>query len=139
MWILTAICFLFQNSFLIPFSFADEILVIANKDVSANSLTAEELKSIFLGEKAKWDDGRSIVFVLLLTEVHEDFLKKYLEITSSQYSQYWKKMIFTGRSKSPKSFVNPEELIGYIAATGGSVAYIPSQAKNDKVKTISIK
>ena len=117
----------------------NDILIIVNKDVPVSSLTAEELKSIFLGEKVKWDDTHSITFVLLMTDIHEDFLKKYLGVNSAQYGQYWKKMIFTGRAKSPKAFNKAEELSDYIANTGGAIGYVPSKALNDKVKTISVK
>ncbi len=118
---------------------ADDILIIANKDIPVSSLTAEELKSIFLGEKVKWNDRQTVAFVLLMTDIHESFLKKYLGISSVQYSQYWKKMIFTGRAKSPKAFNKPEELCDYVANTSGCIGYVPSPICNDKVKTISVR
>ena len=118
---------------------ADDILIIANKDVPVSSLSAEELKSIFLGEKVKWNDTHTVAFALLMTDIHESFLKKYLGISSVQYSQYWKKMIFTGRAKSPKAFNKPEELCDYVVNTSGCIGYVPSPICNDKVRTISVR
>ncbi|MGE0087143.1 MAG: hypothetical protein AB7S75_22290 [Desulfococcaceae bacterium] len=126
----------------VPLSGADEILIIGSKDLPADSVSRDEIKNIFLGEKVKWDSGEKISFVLL-TEVHEAFLKQYLGSTAAQYQNYWKKMIFTGKAKSPKSFNSPEKVIEYVANTAGSIAYIPSEGygetDRDKVKIISVR
>lgn len=116
-----------------------DIVIVCSKDVPVNSLTKDEVKSIFLGEKVKWDDSHKITFVLLMTETHDRFLEKYLGTNPAQYLQYWKKMIFTGKAGSPKSFKEPDKLIEYIAGTEGAVGYVPSEAYNDKVKTISVR
>lgn len=124
---------------LIAASGPGDIVIVCNKDVPVNSLTKDEVKSIFLGEKVKWDDSHKITFVLLMTETHDRFLEKYIGTNASQYLQYWKKMIFTGKAGSPKSFKEPDKLIEYIAGAEGAVGYIPSEAYNDKVKTISVR
>lgn len=136
--VIIGIFFLFQIAIFSKVR-AGDLVIIGSKDVPIDSLSRDEIKSIFLGEKVKWDKGGEITFVLLSTEVHEEFLKKYLESNSLQYRQYWKKMIFTGRAKSPKSFDSTEKLIEFISGTSGAVGYIPSEAQNDKVKTISVK
>jgi len=127
----------------VPLYGADEILMIGSKSLPADTISKDEIKNIFLGEKVKWDNGEKITFVLLLTDVHEAFLKQYLGSTAPQYQNYWKKMIFTGKAKSPKSFTSPEKVIEYVITTGGSIAYIPSaeyeKADKDKVKIISVR
>jgi ABC-type phosphate transport system substrate-binding protein len=137
----TAIFFsLFFQLMVFPsLSEAQDVLVIANKDVPVDALSRNEIKSIFLGEKIKWNNDSKITFVILKTEVHDLFLKEYLGNTAAQYLNYWKKMVFTGKSKSPKSFSDTEKLIDYIAETGGAVGYLPASAYNDKVKIISVK
>jgi len=137
------IFFLLLILFFVPLYGADEILIIGSKDIPADSVSRDEIRNIFLGEKVKWDNGEKISFVLLLTDVHEAFLKQYLGSTAAQYQNYWKKMIFTGKAKSPKSFSSPEKVIEYVTSTGGSIAYIPSaeydKADKDKVKIISVR
>ncbi|OQX09777.1 MAG: hypothetical protein BWK80_46495 [Desulfobacteraceae bacterium IS3] len=130
---------LFQLIVFISFSSAEDVLIIANKDVPVDSLSKNEIRGIFLGEKIKWDNDSKITFVILKTEVHDLFLKEYLGNTAAQYQNYWKKMVFTGKSKSPKSFKDAESLMDYVAETGGAVAYLPASAYNDKVKIISVK
>jgi ABC-type phosphate transport system substrate-binding protein len=130
---------LLQLIFFPSLSNAQDVIIIANKDVPVDSLSRNEIKSIFLGEKIKWDNDRKITFVILKTEAHDVFLKEYIGNTAAQYLNYWKKMVFTGKSKSPKSFKDTESLIDYIAETGGAVSYLPASAYNDKVKIISVK
>lgn len=128
--------FLLQN--IVFVSWAGEIIIIGNRDVPVSSLDISEIRSIFLGEKVKWDNNRKITFVILKTEAHEDFLSKYIRSTAAQYRNYWRRMVFTGKSRSPRSFKSPGRLLDYIANTSGSVSYIPSKAYRDKVKIILV-
>ncbi len=130
---------LLQLVVFVQVSEAGDILIIANKDVSASALNRNEIRSIFLGEKIRWDDDRKMTFVILKTKEHDEFLSAYIGNTAAQYLNYWKKMVFTGKSKSPKAFDSPEKLLDYVAETQGAVGYIPSEAYNEKVKIISIK
>lgn len=130
---------LLQHFAFAPLSQAGDILIIANKEVSASALSKDEIRSIFLGEKIRWDNDQKMIFVILKTKEHDDFLKAYIGNTAAQYLNYWKKMVFTGKSKSPKAFDSPEQLLDYVAETQGSVGYIPSEAYNEKVKIISVK
>lgn len=130
---------LLQHVVFVQVSGAGDILIIANKDVSASELSRNEIRSIFLGEKIRWNDDRKMTFVILKTKEHDEFLRAYIGNTAAQYLNYWKKMVFTGKSKSPKAFDSPEKLLDYVAETQGAVGYIPSEAYNEKVKIISIK
>ncbi|GEM_PF-1967289 len=143
-WQLALTMFLLSQYFAsVPLSQAGDILIIANKEVPASVLSKNEIRSIFLGEKIRWDDDRKMTFVILKTKEHDEFLRAYIGNTAAQYLNYWKKMVFTGKSKSPKAFDTPEKLLDYVAETEGSVGYIPSEAYsdayNDKVKIISVK
>lgn len=141
MTLFIGINFLFMNGSFVLFSSAQgDIMIIANKDVPVSTLSKNEIRSIFLGEKVKWSNNQKIIFVILKSDVHNAFLKEYVGNTASQYRNYWRKMVFTGKSKSPKSFNNMDKLIRYIANTSGAIGYIPSQAyQEERVKTISVK
>jgi ABC-type phosphate transport system substrate-binding protein len=136
--IFTGLLFLHSYVF-VPVSRAGDVFIIANKEVPDDSLTRNDIKGIFLGEKVLWNNQQKITFVILKTKAHEDFLEKYIGNTPAQYRNYWKKMVFTGKSKSPRAFDTAEEIIEYVANTGGAVGYIPSEAYHDKVKIISEK
>jgi len=118
-------------------SFADEIIIIANKNVSETSLSTAEIKDIFLGEKSSWQDHTRINFVLSGNdEIHKKFLEKYVNQTPMGYKSYWRKLVFVGKGKAPKSFSSPKELVDYVAKTNGAIGYVSSEEKTAEVKII---
>lgn len=126
-------------------------LVISNNGVKDAKLLKDDVANIFLGKKSTFSDKSKIVFVTLAKgKTHENFLKTYLSKTPSQFANYWKKQVFTGKAKAPKAFKTEKELVDFVAKTKGAIGYIsPATAKDakimqdeatrkDKVKTVTI-
>lgn len=121
-------------------SFAAEVIIIANKNVSETNLNTNEIKDIFLGEKRNWDDNKRIKFVTLdESETHQKFLEQYVNKTPMSYKSYWKKLVFVGKGKEPKKFASAKELVDYVAKTDGAIGYISSDKKTGEVKIIDTK
>lgn len=119
---------------------AGEIVVIANKNVPESLLTKEEVKAIFLGEKTKWSNDNKVTFVVLKTEAdQEKFMKDFVGKTPSQFNNFWKQQVFTGKGKIPQSFDDPKALADFVAKTDGAIAYISSDVPVDNVKKIDVK
>ena len=132
--------FVFVSVFYCAAAIAGEVIVIANKNVSESSLSTAEIKDIFLGEKTSWADNNRINFVVLKDdEVHKTFLDKYVNKTPMGYNSYWKKLVFVGKGKAPRSFSSPKELVDYVAQTDGAIGYISSEDKTAEVKIIEPK
>lgn len=118
---------------------AQQALVICNKGVPQDTLSANDIQQIFLGRKTLWPDNRNIHFVVMKEgETHAEFLKDYVTKTPSQYQVFWKKMIFTGQAKAPVTVDTPEEVLTYVANTPGAIGYVPSGLGHDQVKVISV-
>ncbi len=116
-----------------------DVLVIANKDVKDTAMTKADLKDIFLGKKVQWTDNTKIRFVTLKESApHETFVKTYINKSAKQYSNYWRKMVFTGKGKIPKSFATSAEMIEYVSGTSGSIGYIDPGATPANVNTINV-
>ncbi|MCD4820192.1 MAG: hypothetical protein K8S23_16035 [Candidatus Cloacimonetes bacterium] len=114
------------------------VTIIANISVQENSISAKNLKKIYLGKKTTWEDKSKIFFVICEdTELHKSFLK-IIKKTPSQFSNHWKKQIFTGKGKAPLKFETKEALIEYIATTDGAIGYILGSCEADNVKTLLI-
>ncbi|MCP4348165.1 MAG: hypothetical protein GY795_21900 [Desulfobacterales bacterium] len=117
---------------------AGDIVIIGHKNLPVDSLSREEVKKIFLGKKTRWDNNLKITVVTLQTpETHKSFLKDYIRKTPSQFNIYWKKMIFTGKGRTPKSFETVEQILDFVAAAKGAMSYIPIGTDNNKVKIIN--
>ena len=117
-----------------------EVLIIANKDVMETTLTKEDIKEIFLGKKVQWKDKSKIRFVILKGgDLHSEFLKTYLQRSSSQYLNHWRKMLFTGRAEPPKKFNTSAELITYVTETSGAIGYMNARNGAINVNIIKVK
>ena len=89
----------------------EHIVLIGNADIE-DSLTSEDVKQIFLGRKTRWHDDSTITFVLFNDNTATPiFLKEYVKKTPFQYKNFWKKQVFTGKGRMPKSFKHPEDVI----------------------------
>ena len=56
---------------------AADYVVVVNKGVSVNSLSRDDAEAIFLGDKSKWDDGKSIrIAILEGTSASKSFCRK---------------------------------------------------------------
>lgn len=119
---------------------AADYAVIANKAVSAGSLSKADTQAIFLGDKTKWDDGQAITFAIMDGgEAHKAFLQDIVSKTPSQFDNYWKRLVFTGKASSPKTFSDAQKLMEFVTANPGAIGYVPAEQADKSVKTISIK
>jgi ABC-type phosphate transport system substrate-binding protein len=115
-----------------------KVLIIANNGVSQESLNKEEVQNIFLGKLVKWSDNKGIHFATSETDSHEEFLKTYINRSSSQYRNYWRKMGFTGKGRKPKAFKNDAEIIQFVSETSGAIGYVGTDAGLKNVKIITV-
>ena len=121
-------------------AFAASYLVISNKDVPVDSLSKAELRSIFLGEKVKWNHKKYIKIAILDTgDAYKDFLHEILGNTPAQYDNFWLKMVYTGKAPMPQTFSEIPKLVDFVGSHPGSIGFVATGHAGDSVKTISIK
>ncbi len=104
---------------------AKGIQVITSQNTAVETIDKNTIKKIFLGKTKLWPNGSGVEFVVLKSgDAHKDFLKAYVKKSSSQFKIYWKKQVFTGKGKKPKSFDSEIELVAYIAGKTGVIGYV---------------
>jgi len=119
---------------------AGGVKVIANPSVAASSVSADELKSVFLGEKSSLADGSHVQPVLEKGgPAHESFLKQYLDKNDSALQIYYRSLVFTGRGSMPKAVGSDAEMVAYVAKTKGAIGYVSADASTAGVKTLEVK
>ncbi|MFW5782310.1 MAG: hypothetical protein ACOCWO_03350 [Candidatus Muiribacteriaceae bacterium] len=134
-------CLILLSAILIMISAgADTFIIIANAENKVTEISKELLKHIYLGKKTKLDDGKKIVPVMLKDgEVFGTFVKEITGKTSIQFNTFWKKAIFTGKGKPPKSFETEEKLVEYIKANKDAIGFIGEKTGTEEVKVIKVK
>ncbi|GAK56540.1 hypothetical protein U27_03502 [Candidatus Vecturithrix granuli] len=122
-------------------SAAEAEIVLVGHERIEEPLTQEEIQQIFLGKKTRWKDNSTIIFVIFNQEdAYKTFLKQYVQKTYSQYLNYWKKQVFTGKGRMPKMFNDPQELMAFLANTEGAISFARAQdvTTSNMVKVIPV-
>jgi len=118
---------------------AGDVKVIANSSVRPDSITAAELRSLFLGEKRSLNDGSHIEPVLAKRgTAHEAFLKRYLGKSDDALQTYYRTLVFTGTGLMPKVLSSDVEIVTYVAQTKGAIGYVDVSTPAEGVKVLTI-
>jgi hypothetical protein len=125
----------------IPISaLAGSIKIIANPSVKADSISANEIKSVFLEEKNSLSDGSRVEPVIEKGgPAHEAFLKDYLDKSDSALQTYYRSLVFTGKGSMPKSVGSDAEMAAFVAKTKGAIGYVSEGAAAEGAKTLAVK
>lgn len=120
-------------------SAASGVKVIANPSVKADSISAEELKSVFLEERSSLPDGSRVEPVISKGGVaHETFVKQYLGKSEADLQTYYRSLVFTGKGSMPKMVASDTEIAAYVARTRGAIGYVSSETSIDGAKTLVV-
>ena len=121
-------------------AWATELKVIANPSVTASSVSADELKNVFLETSNSLSDGSHVQPVLAKGgAAHQAFLKEYLGKTDSALQMYYRSLVFTGKASMPKEAASDAEVVAYVAKTKGAIGYVSADANTPGVKTLTVK
>jgi ABC-type phosphate transport system substrate-binding protein len=119
---------------------AADIKVIANPSVGASSVSADEIKGVFLATKTSLSDGSHVEPVLEKDgAAHEAFLKEYIGKTDMALETYYRSLVFTGKASMPKTLAADAEVVAYVAKTKGAIGYVSAGAATAGVKTLEVK
>lgn len=119
---------------------AADIKIIANSSVGASSISADEIKGVFLATKTSLSDGSHVEPVLEKGgPVHEAFAKDYLGKTDSALETYYRSLVFTGKASMPKTVAADADVVVWVAKTKGAIGYVGAATSTDGVKTLEVK
>jgi hypothetical protein len=119
---------------------AAELKIIANSSVGISSVSADEVKGVFLVTKTLLSDGSHVEPVLEKSgTVHETFIKEYLGKTDAALQTYYRSLVFTGKASMPKTLGADSEVVAYVAKTKGAIGYVHSGTSTTGVKTLEVK
>lgn len=102
-------------------------VVIANKDVPVDSISAAALKDIYTGKTAYWEGGQSVV-IAVLTGNTNSALKEVSGMDASQFRTFWQRLVFSGRGQLPRKAEDADSLVALVASTRGAIALAPADA-----------
>ncbi len=118
---------------------AQDVMVVANKGMSASQISSSELRDIFTGVRSRLGDGtRAVPVILKGGPAHEVFLNNYIGESPDEFRTRWRKAVFTGQGAMLKEFASEAALLDYVAATPNSLGYVSRVSREDGVKVLTV-
>ncbi len=115
------------------------VKVIANSSVSASTISAGDVKDVFLLDKDSLGGSHVEPVLTKGGPAHEAFLKEYLGKSDSVLQAFYRSLVFTGKASMPKTLGSDAEVVAYVAKTKGAVGYVSGDASTSGVKTLEVK
>jgi TonB family protein len=120
-------------------AFAGDIKVIANPNIKPDSISADELRRVFLEETISLADGTHVEPVLRKSgPIHEAFLREYLGKTNDDLQTYYRSLVFAGRASMPKELGSDADVVVYVTKTRGAIGYVSAEADTGSVKVLEV-
>ena len=121
---------------------ADEaIAIVVNQENSVDNLTMKDLRTVFLGERSHWANGRRITLVMLEPGQLERkaILRDIYRMSESDFNRHFLQGLFTGEVfVSPKTLATPVGVRKFIFNVPGAIGYVRASDVDSTVKVIRI-
>ncbi len=118
---------------------AGDVKIIANPSIKTASISAAELRSLFLLQRRTLRDGSAAQPVLQKAGSSTDtFMTRYLNRDSEEVRIYYQGLVFTGKASMPKMLSSDAEVVAYVARNEGAIGYVSSEANTDAVKVLAV-
>ena len=128
---------LFTGALLLTSAYADDIVVIVNKD-NPNQIDRDFVVRVYTGAMKGWPDG-SPVFALDLPEDTPErqlFCATVLGKSVANVRAIWSQNIFTGRGLPPKVTTLDAEMKSIVANNRHAIGYIRASQADASVRII---
>lgn len=90
----------------ITFAADDEILVVASKDANEDSVSIEQVRDCFLGNRCELSKGtefKALERKNTAKDLRARFYQQVAKMSTIQIKAYWSQRVFTGRGYPPPS------------------------------------
>lgn len=117
----------FAILFLCSYIMAEEknivIIVNANSPLGTK-IPMAKISDIYTG-KIKFE-GKTKLFPAnhKETKIFEDFLEKFVNMTSTAYKNHWVKKVFAEGGSAPRIVEKPDEMVKYVSENEGAIGYL---------------
>lgn len=105
----------------------DPIVVIVNGTNPIENLSMAELRKIFLSDRSRWDNGKSVAPIVVAVGAAERtaFLKIVCGMNDSDFNKYFVQAAFTGKDVTPpKEVGSGREVKANVAGSAGGIGFI---------------
>ena len=117
------------------------LAIVVNRDNPVENLSTAELRTIFLGERSHWPNGRRITLVMMEPGQPERnaVLQDVCRLSESDLRRRYLQGLLTGEVLvSPKTLSSPAGVRKFVFNVPGAIGYLRPEDVDDSVKVIRI-
>ncbi len=102
-------------------------------DLGKTQFPEKKLKEAFLGNRAIWNSGQSVVIVLTNTQSasFEKTAAWALNADAFDYQKHWLSIVFQGRADAPVFVKDEKEMISYVREHPGAIGILHQETAPD--------
>jgi len=118
-----------------------DLAIIVNQSNPVDNLSLQELRTVFLGERSHWPNGRRITLVMMEPGFAERkaVLREVYRMNESDFSRHFMQGLFTGEVfVSPKTLASPVGVRKFVFNVPGAIGYVRATDVDDTVKVIRV-
>ena len=119
----------------------ERLAIIVNRENPIENMSMSELRTVFLGERSHWSNGRRITLVMMETGQPERdvVVRDVCRMSESDFRRRFLQGLLTGEVLvSPKTLATPVGVRKFVFNVPGAVGYLRPEDVDDSVKVIRI-
>jgi hypothetical protein len=115
--------------------------MVANTNLSVDTVSRNEARLLFLMRRSQWPDGQAVQVFVLADEhpQHQAFCKNQLQIYPRKLRKAWERRLFSGTGQVPVRVDSVAEMLRRVGSTPGAIGYLPGNQTDDSVKVLQIR
>jgi ABC-type phosphate transport system substrate-binding protein len=119
----------------------ESLVIIVNRENPIENISMSDLRTIFLGERSHWPNGRRITLVMMEPGQSErdTLVRDVCRMSESDLRRRYLQGLLTGEVLvSPKTLATPIGVRKFVFNVPGAVGYLRPEDVDDSVKVIRI-
>ena len=112
-----------------------------NQSNTIDDLSLKDLRTVFLGERSHWPNGRRITLVMMDPGLSERraVLRDVCRMSETEFSRHFLQGLFTGEVfVSPKTLSTPVGVRKFVFNVPGAIGYVRASDVDETVKVIGV-
>lgn len=115
-----------------------QIAVVVNRANPVSNFTLEELRRLYLGTTTRLGRGLAVALIEY-PPARQAFYRRVLAMSETSVKRHWIAVVFAGEgAEPPREIADPAELLQYVAAHPGAVAFVNHELVDTSVKVVTV-
>ena len=114
--------------------------IVVNKDLPVDSITIEELRSIYFGKKMFWKTpyGDVRIHAIFNREEVRNIFFELINASEIGYKKNWIRLTLSGKTSPPQGVKNDDEVFKSVAQQKGGIGFVSRWQNTEGVKIIRL-